>query len=208
MADIHAVDYNTDSEGMLRPPHGGLVETQDLVLACILGTFGFAMRGYVPVSVAFHADNIATILKQGHGNLRLCQVRMTFHFEGPKHPTYGQLTYSRIMAAYLLCRLHQRVRRGEEADKQHPEMLESMVARAVKCAQKNDVCQQMMYDVMQCIDMASNLFVMTETISELAKDPMLAVMRKLSKPGGLAHVAQPLNAESQVMAKRQFYQKV
>lgn len=203
MADIHAVDYDVDNEGKLRPPQMGLVETQDLVLACVLGTFGFSMRGYVPVSVTFHADNIATILKEGSGNLRLCQTRMTFHFEGPKHPTYGQLTYSRIMAAYLLCRLHQRVRRGEESD-----MLNAMVSRAVKCAEKNNVCRQMMYDVMQCIDMASNLFVMTETISELVKDPMLAIMRKLSKPGGLAHVAQPLNAESQVMAKRQFYQKV
>jgi hypothetical protein len=204
MSDVHAVDYDIDGEGNPRPPEHGLIETQDYVLACILGTLGFPMRGHVPVVVIFNADNIAkTILKPGKGNLRLCQVKFYFFYEGPNHFTYGKLTYARVMAAYLLARLCQRKRRGESSAE-----LERMLERARKACSRHDVSDWMLYEVAQYIDLAANIFVLGETVQHLASDPLLAFVRNLATPGGLAHVVQPLNQEKSVMAKHEFYKRV
>jgi hypothetical protein len=203
MADIHAMDYDTDGEGNLIPPAMGTQETRDFVLACVLGTLGFSMRGYQPVAVLFNAENIAkTIMQPGKGNLTLCRVTFYFFFEGPNHSVYGKLTFDRVVAAYILARLLQRKRRGESTME-----LEGALARALKAKERYQIHDWMLYEVAQLIDMASNLFVISETVKGVAEDPMLAIVRALSKPGGLAHVAQPLNSENSVFAKKQFYEK-
>lgn len=204
MSDIHAVEYEPDSEGNLKAPQMGTVETRDYVLACILGTLGIPMRGYAPVAVVFNANNIAeTLSKPGKGNLNLCRVTFTFFYEGPNHAVYGPMNFHKVVAAYTLARLMQRKRRGDES----PE-IERMLVRAHRAIQRYQVHEWLVYEVAQLIDLASNIFVLGETVKELSHDPMLTVVRNLAKPGGLMHVAQPLNHEKSVMAKREFYGKV
>lgn len=204
MSDIHAVDYELDDTGNPRAPEHGTVETQDFVLACILGTLGFPMRGHVPVATIFNADNIAkTLLKPGKGNLRLCQGKFYFFYEGPNHTAHGKLTYARVMAAYLLARLCQRKRRGESSDE-----LERMLERGRKACARHQVSDWLLYEIAQYIDLAANIFVLGETVQFLAADPLLSFVRNLATPGGLSHLVQPLNHEKSVMAKHEFYKRV
>lgn len=200
MADIHAVDYQIGDDGKPIPPKGGLIETRDLIFACILGVLDFEMRGQQPISIVVSGDNAATLIKSGgKGNLELCRTTYYFLWQGPTQSRFGPLNHSRVYAAYFLARQWQRKRRGE-VDNEFPKIME----RAFKAANAHEVSQEMVDWMIDMIDMASNLFVFADTIKELARDPLITFTRALGRPGGLAHIASPLHADSKIMDRSKF----
>lgn len=183
------------------PCKAGYQETRDLVLAAILCTLGFPMRGHCPAAVVFDAQQIyITLLKKGTGDLELCRSTFYFHIE-TKHPEFGHIRFIQIFRAKLLAILVQRLHRGDKA----PD-LPLLLERAKQDCDKIGVSQELYNRIRDLVDFAANFMNLTEVIDELARDPMLRFARDIStKKNALRHLVQPLNQETSVVQKTEFY---